>query len=109
MMKDFSRLVLCEYYSDRVDIHVRASCVNGKLMISGQDLGPSVEEFWGDLDYEYWYSLDKEGTGRLMAAIHGEDEPEAALVREFSGEDGCAVFRKVCEENGITYHFNSYV
>ncbi len=108
-MKDLSNLSLCDWRSERVDVHVSADLVNGALTISGCDLGPLVEEVWGDLDYEYWYSLDEQNTEKLFAAIHGETEPEEALLREFSGEGGCRAFREICGNNGIQYRFDSYV
>ena len=108
-MKDFTGLELCDCRRKDVDIHVRASLVNGELTISGQDLGPFVEDVWGDSDYEYWYFLDKENTEKLLAAIHGETDLEAALLREFSGEDGCRKFRRICRKNKIAYGFHSYV
>ena len=45
---DFTGLVLCDYRSERVDVHVRASVVGGALHLSCQDRGPTVEEIWGD-------------------------------------------------------------
>ena len=32
---------------------------DGTLKISGHDMGPFVEEFWGDDDYEYFLSIPK--------------------------------------------------
>ena len=108
-MKDFTGLVLCNYRSERVDVHVTASVVGGKLTFSCQDLGPFVEETFGDSDYEYWYTFDQENTEKLFSVIHGEENPEGALLRDFSGESGCRKMREVCEENGIEYGFYSYV
>ena len=70
--------------------------------------GKTVEFFWQDDDYEYWYFLDEVGTSRLLEAIDGLDEPEAALKREFSVTDGYRRFIKICEAKGIPYGFNSY-
>ena len=108
-MKEFSRLVLCDWSNDNVEVHVSATLAGGRLSFAGQDLGPLVEEVWGDLDYEYWYYLDQENTEKLLAVIHGEEDPEAAVLREFSGEGGCRAMREICEKNGIEYRFNSYV
>ena len=46
-MKEFINLVLCDYRSKRVDVHVSATLADGTLRISGQDLGPYVEDYWG--------------------------------------------------------------
>ena len=107
-MKSFKDLVLCDSRSERVEVHVRASFTEGELTIEGQDLGPVVEEFWGDSDYEYWYRFNKENTGKLLSLIHGERDPEAALLREFSGPDGCRTLQDLCEKSGIRYRFDSY-
>ena len=107
-MKDFSGLILCNYRSERVDIHVTADLSHGSLTFSGQDLGPFVREVWGDSDYEYWYSFSAEETAKLASVIDGETNLESALLREFSGKDGCRMLRKVCAEHGIQYRFTSY-
>ena len=44
-MKNFNGLVLCNYRSDRVEVHVRASIEAGALTVEGQDLGAAVEQF----------------------------------------------------------------
>ena len=108
-MKEFNNLVLCDYRSESVDVHVRASIIDGALRISGHDLGPLVEDSWGDDDYEYWYKFDRKNTEKLIAAIHGEEDPEEALLREFSGEDGCSKLRSLCNKKHIKYRFSSYV
>lgn len=108
-MKEFSGLVLCDSRSERVDTHVRASLLGGALHISAQDLGPFVEEFWGDLDYEYYYDLTPKNTARLLEVIGGKEDPEKAVLENFGGDDGCRRFREICEENDIPYKFYSYV
>ena len=108
-MKGFEDLTLCDWHGDRVEVHVRADLKDGELTLSGQDLGPYVEEIWGDSDYEYWYHLDKENTEKLLEAIGGIDDPKAALLREFRGEGGCRALQEFCNENGIKYGFSSYV
>ena len=108
-MKDFTGLELCNWCNDRVEVHVTVSLTDGKLTFSGQDLGDFVEETWGDSDYEYWYSLDEANTEKLFSVIHGEQNPEAALLKEFSGEGGCRRLREICDSKGIQYEFFSYV
>ena len=107
-MKDFKDLVLCNWYSPRVEVHVRADLLNGCLTLAGQDLGPYVQEVWEDLDYEYWYSFDRENTETLFSVIHGEEAPEEALLWNFGGEGGCRKLREICEIYGIQYDFHSY-
>ena len=108
-MKSFKGLVLCNYHDERINIHVQADLQNGKLTLAGHDFGKTVEGVWGDSDYEYWYSLDRENTKKLLAVIHGEEDPKAAVLREFSGEGGCKALRDICNQNEIQYEFHSYI
>ena len=108
-MRDFGGLVLCDWHGDKVEVHVRADLKDGELTLAGQDLGPYVEEAWGDSDYEYWYHLDRKNTEKLFSIIQGEDDPKTALLREFSGEGGCRALREICEKKGLVYKFDSYV
>lgn len=101
--KEFKDIVLCDYFSKNLFIRVTASLQDGKLTITGQDIGDIVELLLQDDDYEYWYWLDKEGTYRLLEVIDGLDDPEDAILKEFSGTDGCMKFAKVCDENHILY------
>lgn len=108
-MKDFKRLVLCNYHDSQVEVHVRADLTDGKLTLTCQDFGPVVEEIWGDDDYEYWYLFDRKETAKLIKALHGESDPEGALLKHFSGEGGCGKLTDFCDKRGITYKFTSYV
>ena len=108
-MRNFNGLVLCNVRRDDVDIHVRAGINDGCLTVSGQDVGPLVESVWGEYGYEYIHSFDKENTGALLRLIGGLDDPETALKREFSGEDGCTRMAELCDKNGIKFSFWSYM
>ncbi|MDA2938002.1 hypothetical protein MYX75_07050, partial [Acidobacteria bacterium AH-259-A15] len=44
--------------TDEISILLTAEVNSGgELVLSGQDLGPRVEELWGDMDYEYWTTV----------------------------------------------------
>jgi hypothetical protein len=46
---------LIERKTGHIDVYLSAYIDNsGDLILEGQDLGPGVEEHWGDSDYEYW-------------------------------------------------------
>lgn len=49
--------------------HLSASIKDGRLVISGQDLGPAVSSVWGDSDYEYWLVVDRQYFDRLIARL----------------------------------------
>ena len=107
-IKKFRDTVLCNHWDESIWIYVTASIKMDAWPLLGMMWGKTVEFFWQDDDYEYWYFLDEVGTSRLLEAIDGLDEPEAALKREFSVTDGYRRFIKICEAKGIPYGFNSY-
>ena len=46
---------------------IRANFNNdGALSIDGQDMGPLVEQFWGDDDYEYFLSIPKKSVETFL-------------------------------------------
>jgi len=112
IIKDFDSFNLCESRDNpRLTVIVDAAIRNGCLLVSGQDLGNSVSEFFGDSDYEYWYSFDIENTKLLITRLL-EQNPELdvkeLLSDNFSGIDGCSNLRNFCEKFGIKYKFSSY-
>ena len=108
-MRNFNGLVLCDVRRDDVNIHVRAGINDGCLTVVGQDMGSLVESVWGEYGYEYIHSFDEANTGALLRLIGGLKDPETALKREFSGEDGFSKMEKFCDKNGIEFSFWSYV
>lgn len=42
---------------------------DGTLRLAGQDVGPGVERIWGDLDYEYWLTVEPEHLPRVIALL----------------------------------------
>ena len=102
---------LCDERLEQVSIHVEASIGDGKLTISGQDIGPVVEEIFGDSDYEYFYSFDKANTRKLLEAFKPGAEMKEfleLLAGKFSGPDGCALLREFCSDKDIEYDFFSF-
>ena len=63
------KVSLCELKRPRISIYVDASLVDGKLIISGQDIGEAPEEFWGDSDYEYWLTFPAPETEKFFKVL----------------------------------------
>jgi hypothetical protein len=63
-------------------IHIDARIEeNGDVVISGQDIGDAPEEFFGDLDYEYWLTVPAaEKDQLLMALIEKHYAGDASVV-----------------------------
>jgi len=112
IIKDLDSFPLCDdKKGSRLWVNVSARISNGCLLISGHDLGVSVSEFFGDSDYEYWYSFDVKNTKCLFTKL-SEQNPKLdfkeLLLDNFSGLDGCSNLRNFCEKFGIKYKFSSY-
>jgi hypothetical protein len=113
----------------RIFIEVYIDAETGDLVFDGQDIGPLVEEWFGDSDYEYWLVVKSISKPAVMAALTQEqgrkgvagaaparppdmpdDELLLALIAERYRDDLCAVsrFRAWCEDHNIPTEFSSY-
>ena len=103
---------LCRYKTACLEIHVNASIRDGKLLISGHDLGPTVEEFWGDNDYEYFYSLTLDDTRKLHHLLKTDSKQDIELLDliklYFSDLDGCENFKEYCDQHTLQYSFYNH-
>ena len=86
---------------------VSAELSDGRLTVSGQDLGRAAEIFGGE--YEYAVSLDAENTRKLFEALGCEDAAEEkkllVLKDTFPGNRAVSALKKYCDENKITAAF----
>ena len=75
---------------------------DGTLKISGQDMGPFVEKFWGDDDYEYWLFIPKESVNTFILN----------LMKFSFNNDKSINFgdcKKILEDNAIEHGFDFWV
>ena len=72
---------------------------NGNLKIDGQDMGPTVEQFFGDSDFEYYLTIPKSEVQKFTLEV---------LKKTFNQEKQLGFYdlRDICEENGIKHHYN---
>ena len=91
------KMTLCDNKSGQVSVYVEASVVSGKLLVSGQDIGPIVEKFFHDIDYEYFYSFNESNARKFLESLKpGVEIGEllALLAFKLSGLDGCLLLRE---------------
>jgi hypothetical protein len=68
----------------------------GDLVVEGQDVGRSVEAHWGDSDYEYALTVDKEFNGTVLLCL---------LKEKF---DNSTELKMWLEDNDIPFGFWAY-
>jgi len=73
---------------------------NGDLRFSGQDIGDAPEEFFGDLDYEYWLTVPAVEKDQLLLAL---------IEKHYTGNTTViSDLRELMESKQIPCKFMSY-
>lgn len=75
---------------------------DGTLKISGHDMGPFVEEFWGDDDYEYWLFIPEKSINLFISHL---------MKLSFNNGNSIAFedCKKILEDNSIENTFDFWV
>ena len=77
--------------------------------LDGQDIGDAVEQFWGEDEYEYSFTLTPENTEKMFEAIGAEVGKEEEAIRLFfGGKISTGTFKELLGKNGIKYEFWNY-
>ena len=72
----------------------------GAIKLEAQDMGPKVEEIWGDSDYEFWVHVPREAVGALAFEL---------LREKFAGQLGAVdALREFCKVHGIEHEFGNW-
>jgi len=73
---------------------------SGTIMVDTQDMGPLVQQVFGDSDYEFWIRVPPEAVGRLAFAL---------LKKLYAGRDRAVdEVRDFCADEGILYEGGSW-
>ena len=101
---------LCNERTEHLWVSVDARITDGKLTVSGQDLGEPCKRFWGSDEYEYWYIFDEENTEKLLFLLSKEGtDPVEQLQKHFNGMTACRSLRTFCEAEGIAFQFSNWI
>jgi hypothetical protein len=66
-----NRVTLFSRQTEQIKIDIEAYFDGeGNLIIDGYDIGKTVEEFWGDNDYEYITTIRPEEVKKLYEAVN---------------------------------------
>ena len=79
----------------------------GQLIFDGYDIGKTVEDAWGDSDYEYGYKIEAVEVDKLYSLLGIEDSNRHSLLLElkkrFEGNKAYSEFGNFMTENNIDY------
>ena len=74
---------------------------DGAIKMDAQDIGPTVTEFWGESDYEFWVRVPPTSLPKLAFEL---------LREKFAGQLGAVdALRSWCEAHGIEHEFDSWI
>src|SRR5665213_3536827 len=73
---------------------------DGSAHLDAQDMGTSVQEVWGDSDYEFWVDVPATALRKLVFAL---------LREKYVGRDGAVdEFAAFCKREDIQHEWGSY-
>jgi hypothetical protein len=106
------RIILYQYQTPDISVRVEAFFRNDKLVVEGYDVGKSVDEWFGDSDYEYSTTLAEEELDKLYQLLHVEKGERSGLLKaiaaEFNDNNCYSRFRSLLDENDIKYDSFSF-
>jgi len=80
---------------------------NGNLVVDGYDIGKTVDEYWGDSDYEYTTTLIPEEVKKLYPLFNLPDGAQRelllALQARFHTNTCYSEIQRFLEKNDIRY------
>lgn len=95
---------------DRPDIKISMEIYfnqKGQLIFDGYDIGKTVDEWWGDSDYEYAYTIEAVEVEKLYSlfGIENSDQhsPLLEIKKRFEGNKAYSKFGDFMEENNIEF------
>ena len=106
---DMTAIELCCHRTEALWVTVWAEIKDGKLTVSGQDLGQPVKEWFGGDEFEYSCSFDESNTRKLFSALSdSSSDPIKAFMERFSGPRGFWELKDFCNEANIPYEYFSW-
>ena len=103
------KIELCKERSERLWCTITADLTDGRLSVSGHDMGPAVEEFFGDDEHEYAVSLDAANAKKLFLTLQCDDKSDEeklqVIKRKFHGNRADSELREYCKDHEIETSF----
>ena len=106
MAEPIRQIKLIESRGEKLSVFLDAKINDQEdLVLEGQDLGPRVEEYWGDSDYEYWVVVPKAYKDTVLLWLLKERFAEGTPPAAFKSD---SEFSEWLKAKGIPYEFSSY-
>ena len=103
------KMELYQRKDDRIWCTITAELAGEKLTVSGHDLGPQVEEFFTEGEYEYALSLSVVSTNRLFESLGCADDPDEKKLQvikdTFQNDRADSAIKEYCTEHVIETSF----
>lgn len=85
------------------DLFILRAYLNGSaLRLEGQDFSELAKKWYGDEEYEYYFSFDIKNTEKLKKIFNTDDILKAIIIF-FNNEMVIDKFEQLCKDNNITY------
>lgn len=99
------KIILYQFKSENISIHITARFENGDLIVEGYDIGKTVKDYWGDSDYEYMVTVKKKHIPALCNALGIENNTDKEILKaiagRFKGNHCFSEFRDFLERHDI--------
>ncbi len=89
MQAPIKKITMQQYKTESVSVHLDASIDDdGSLNLEGQDIGDSVEKYWGDSDYEYFLYVKKDDKEKIPLLLLKERFGNMSDFQKWLNEKG---------------------
>ncbi|MFZ5998885.1 MAG: hypothetical protein ACOYW3_00115 [Bacteroidota bacterium] len=102
------RVLLFSFQNEQIKITIEAFFnSDGSLVVEGYDIGRNVEEYWGDSDYEYSFTVaaaDVEKIYSLLNIEHGNQQAVLHYLQQNYNTNHCySSLREWLDRNQIKH------
>jgi len=98
-------VTLFDFKNEGIHITITARFEGEDLIVEGYDIGKTVEESWGDSDYEYSRTVRMEHIPKLCELLQCDPTDKEAILNEvakrFNGNYSYSEFTDFLTEHGI--------
>lgn len=100
-------ITLYHFESEDIKVDIEARFEKDTLIIDGYDIGKTVEEIWGDSDYEYIMTIPARSLPPLYSVLGVEPGDREGLLEaiasRFQGNTCFSSLGAFLDENGIAH------